>query len=102
MDIPHPSKLVSNCIPLFPHSQQLSNGVPLGVPGAVGGVVDVARLACSAHSVRCGLRLATMIAFSAAPKYWLLNIITYHRDVLRDWANLALYRDVWRGVVSRC
>ena len=23
-------------------------------------------------------------------------------DLPRDWANLALYRDVWRGVVSRC
>ena len=23
-------------------------------------------------------------------------------DFPRDWANLALYRDVWRGVVSRC
>ena len=22
--------------------------------------------------------------------------------IKRDWANLALYRDVWRGVVSRC
>ena len=23
-------------------------------------------------------------------------------DLPRDWANLALYRNVWRGVVSRC
>ena len=23
-------------------------------------------------------------------------------DLPRDWANLALYRDVWRGGVSRC
>ena len=23
-------------------------------------------------------------------------------DLPRDWANLALYRDVWRGVVSWC
>ena len=23
-------------------------------------------------------------------------------DLPRDWANLALHRDVWRGVVSRC
>ena len=23
-------------------------------------------------------------------------------DLPRDWANLALYWDVWRGVVSRC
>ena len=27
---------------------------------------------------------------------------TLHLDLPRDWANLALYRDVWRGVVSRC
>ena len=23
-------------------------------------------------------------------------------DLPRDWASLALHRDVWRGVVSRC
>ena len=23
-------------------------------------------------------------------------------DLPRDWVNLALYRNVWRGVVSRC
>ena len=23
-------------------------------------------------------------------------------DLSRDWANLALYRNVWRGMVSRC
>ena len=23
-------------------------------------------------------------------------------DLSRDWANLALYRDVWKGLVSRC
>ena len=27
---------------------------------------------------------------------------TLQIDLPRDWANLALYRDVWRGVVSRC
>ena len=27
---------------------------------------------------------------------------TLEIDLPRDWANLALYRDVWRGVVSRC
>ena len=27
---------------------------------------------------------------------------TLHIDLPRDWANLALYRDVWKGVVSRC
>ena len=27
---------------------------------------------------------------------------TLHIDLPRDWANLALYQDVWRGVVSRC
>ena len=27
---------------------------------------------------------------------------TLHIDLPQDWANLALYRDVWRGVVSRC
>ena len=26
---------------------------------------------------------------------------TLQIDLSRDWANLALYRDVWRGVVSR-
>ena len=26
---------------------------------------------------------------------------TLQVDLPRDWANLALYRDVWRGVVSR-
>ena len=25
-----------------------------------------------------------------------------HIDLPRDWANLAQYRDVWRGGVSRC
>ena len=27
---------------------------------------------------------------------------TLQIDPPRDWANLALHRDVWRGVVSRC
>ena len=27
---------------------------------------------------------------------------TLQIDLPRDWANLALHRDVWRGVVSRC
>ena len=27
---------------------------------------------------------------------------TLQMDLPQDWANLALYRDVWRGVVSRC
>ena len=27
---------------------------------------------------------------------------TVQIDLPRDWANLALYRDVWRGVVSQC
>ena len=27
---------------------------------------------------------------------------TLQIDLPRDWANLALYRDVWRGVVSWC
>ena len=27
---------------------------------------------------------------------------TLQIDLSRDWANLALYRDVWRGVASRC
>ena len=25
-----------------------------------------------------------------------------HIDLPRDWANLAVYQDVWRGVVGRC
>ena len=41
-------------------------------------------------------------------KSWLMNPLslseahTLQIDLPRDWANLALYRDVWRGVVSRC
>ena len=27
---------------------------------------------------------------------------TLQIDLPRDWASLALHRDVWRGVVSRC
>ena len=27
---------------------------------------------------------------------------TLQVDLPRDWANLALHRDVWRGMVSRC
>ena len=27
---------------------------------------------------------------------------TLQVDLPRDWASLALHRDVWRGVVSRC
>ena len=27
---------------------------------------------------------------------------TLQIDLPRDWANLALHRDVWRGGVSRC
>ena len=27
---------------------------------------------------------------------------TLQIDLPRDWANLVLHRDVWRGVVSRC
>ena len=27
---------------------------------------------------------------------------TLQIDLPQDWANLALHRDVWRGVVSRC
>ena len=27
---------------------------------------------------------------------------TLHIDLPRDWSNLELYRDLWRGVVSQC
>ena len=27
---------------------------------------------------------------------------TLQIDIPRDWANIALHQDVWRGVISRC
>ena len=33
---------------------------------------------------------------------WLMLVVTSRCLLPRDWANLALCRDVWRGLVSRC